>query len=74
MEGKLLKSASLEEMLDFVKDEKGRSRYGMGMIYFDLGGIAAYGHGGGVLVQVVACYIFPLIRYILSFQRTSAFL
>ena len=47
MEGKLLKPESLKEMLDFVKDEKGRNRYGMGMIYFDLGGIPAYGHGGG---------------------------
>ncbi len=47
MEGKLLSPASLKEMLDFVKDEKGRNRYGMGMIYFDLGGIPAYGHGGG---------------------------
>ncbi|MGC4036120.1 MAG: serine hydrolase domain-containing protein [Chitinophagaceae bacterium] len=47
MEGRLLKPESLNEMLDFVKDEKGRQRYGMGMIYFDLGGIPAYGHGGG---------------------------
>lgn len=47
MEGKILKPESLKEMLDFVKDEKGRNRYGMGMIYFDLEGIPAYGHGGG---------------------------
>ncbi|MBC7874637.1 MAG: beta-lactamase family protein [Ferruginibacter sp.] len=47
MEGKLLTPGSMKEMLDFVKDEKGRNRYGMGMIYFDLGGIIAYGHGGG---------------------------
>jgi len=37
----------MNEMLDFVKDEKGNKRYGMGMIYFDLEGIPAYGHGGG---------------------------
>lgn len=47
MEGKILKPESLKEMLNFVKDEKGRNRYGMGMIYFDLEGIPAYGHGGG---------------------------
>ena len=47
MEGKLLKPESMKEMLDFVKDEKGNNRYGMGMIYFDLGGVPAYGHGGG---------------------------
>ena len=46
MEGKLLKPESLEMMLDFVKDEKGNKRYGMGMTYFDLG-VPAYGHGGG---------------------------
>ena len=47
MEGNLLKPESMKEMLDFVKDEKGHNRYGMGMIYFDLGGVTAYGHGGG---------------------------
>ena len=47
MEGKLLKPESMKEMFDFVKDEKGNKRYGMGMIYFDLSGITAYGHGGG---------------------------
>ena len=49
MEGKLLKPESMKEMLDFVKDEKGNKRYGMGLIYFDLEGIEAYGHGGGGL-------------------------
>jgi D-alanyl-D-alanine carboxypeptidase len=47
VEGKLLKPESMKELFDFVKDEKGNKRYGMGMIYFDLGGIPAYGHGGG---------------------------
>jgi D-alanyl-D-alanine carboxypeptidase len=47
MEGKLLSAESMKEMMIFVKDEKGNNRYGMGMIYFDLGGIPAYGHGGG---------------------------
>ena len=47
MDGKLLNAASMQEMQDFVKDEKGNKRYGMGLFYFDLGGIPAYGHGGG---------------------------
>lgn len=47
LEGKLLQPGTMKEMLDFVKDEKGNNRYGMGVIYFDLGGITGYGHGGG---------------------------
>ena len=47
MDGKLLKPESMKELMDFVKDEQGNKRYGMGMIYFDLGGLPAYGHGGG---------------------------
>jgi D-alanyl-D-alanine carboxypeptidase len=47
MEGKLLKEETMKEMLNFVKDEKGNNRYGMGVSYLDLGGLPAYGHGGG---------------------------
>jgi D-alanyl-D-alanine carboxypeptidase len=47
MEGRLLSPLSMGEMLDFVKDEKGNKRYGMGLSYLDLGGLPAYGHGGG---------------------------
>lgn len=47
MEGKILKPESVKEMLEFTKDSKGRKHYGMGMMYFDLQGIPAYGHGGG---------------------------
>ena len=47
MEGKLLNAESMKDMLGFVNDEKGNKSYGMGMAYFDLGGIPAYGHGGG---------------------------
>lgn len=48
MEGKLLNPESMKQMFDFVKDEKGNKRYGMGVIHFDLGGgLVAYGHGGG---------------------------
>lgn len=47
MEGKLLKPESMKELMNFVKDEKGNKRYSMGLIYFDIGGLEAYGHGGG---------------------------
>lgn len=47
MEGKLLNPESMKEMMNFMKDEKGNNRYGLGMTYFDLGGLPAYGHGGG---------------------------
>jgi D-alanyl-D-alanine carboxypeptidase len=47
MEGKLLNEESMKELMEFVKDEQGNKRYSMGMIYFDLGGLPAYGHGGG---------------------------
>lgn len=47
MEVKLLKPETMKEMLNFVKDEKGNNRYGMGVTYLDLGGLPAYGHGGG---------------------------
>ncbi|HET9433346.1 MAG TPA: hypothetical protein VFO37_06290, partial [Chitinophagaceae bacterium] len=44
---KLLNPESMKEMMTFVKDEQGNNRYGMGLTYFDLGGMPAYGHGGG---------------------------
>jgi len=47
MEGKLLNEGSMKDLMEFVKDEKGNKKYSMGMIYFDLGGLPAYGHGGG---------------------------
>lgn len=59
MEGKLLKPASMQEMMNFVTDEKGNKRYGMGMIYFDLGGIIAYGHGGGGVGAGCGLLYFP---------------
>jgi D-alanyl-D-alanine carboxypeptidase len=47
MEGKLLDQNSMKEMMTFVKDEQGVETYGMGIFSIDLGGIPAYGHGGG---------------------------
>ncbi|MGB8191951.1 MAG: serine hydrolase domain-containing protein [Chitinophagaceae bacterium] len=59
MEGKLLKPESMQEMMNFVKDEQGRSRYGMGVIYFDLDGIIGYGHGGGGIGAGCGLIYFP---------------
>lgn len=47
MEGRILGEAAMKHMTSFVKDEDGNAKYGMGLFYFDLGGIVAYGHGGG---------------------------
>jgi len=47
MEGKLLNGESMKELMNFVKDEQGNKKYSMGITYFDLGGLPAYGHGGG---------------------------
>ncbi|HUR11070.1 MAG TPA: serine hydrolase domain-containing protein [Flavitalea sp.] len=59
MEGKLLKPESMKEMFDFVKDEKGNKRYGMGVIYFNLGPTFAYGHGGGGVGAGCGLMYFP---------------
>lgn len=49
MEGKLLSDSSMKEMQEWVKNDKGEPVYGLGLSYFDLGGLVAYGHGGGGL-------------------------
>ena len=49
MEGKLLKDSSMKMMQEWVTNDAGRPVYGLGLINFDLGGIAGYGHGGGGL-------------------------
>ena len=66
-EGKILSDSSMKEMMHFVKDENGQPRYGMGMFHFDLGGIKAYGHGGGgVGAGCVLMYI-PQVKTYLFF-------
>jgi len=47
MEGKLVKDSSLAVMKQWVNRDNGTPAYGMGLIYFDIEGIVAYGHGGG---------------------------
>lgn len=67
MEGKLLQDSSLRQMQQWVNNDQGKPAYGLGLIYFDLPGIVAYGHGGGGLGA--GC----LLLYVPS-QKTYAFL
>jgi D-alanyl-D-alanine carboxypeptidase len=46
-EGKLLKESTFRLMRHWVKDEKGKPVYGMGLSYFEAGDASGYGHGGG---------------------------
>ena len=47
MEGKLLSESSMALMKTWVNNKSGKPTYGMGLSYFDLGGIEGIGHGGG---------------------------
>lgn len=68
MEGKLLQPESQKLLLDFVKDENGRKRYGMGLIHFDVNGIEAYGHGGGGVGAGCGLMYFPSYKTYVFFS------
>lgn len=56
--GKLLKPKTLELMQDFVLDDKGEKRYGLGIQYYDLDVTYALGHsGGGIGAGCVLLYL-----------------
>lgn len=56
--GKLLKPKTLELMQEFVKNEEGEKRYGLGIQYYDLDVTYALGHsGGGVGAGCVLLYL-----------------
>jgi D-alanyl-D-alanine carboxypeptidase len=58
MEGKLLSASTMREMQNWVKDETGNNRYGLGLTYVNLGGIEGYGHsGGGVGAGCMLLYV-----------------
>jgi D-alanyl-D-alanine carboxypeptidase len=59
VEGKLLKPSTFKMMQQWVKNEQGRSVYGLGLIHFDIEGIEAIGHGGGGLGAGCALVYFP---------------
>jgi D-alanyl-D-alanine carboxypeptidase len=46
-EGKLLKAKTLEMMQEWVTDDAGKKRYGLGLTYYDLDITYAIGHNGG---------------------------
>ncbi|MEX0288557.1 MAG: serine hydrolase domain-containing protein [Flavobacteriaceae bacterium] len=47
VEGKLIKPKTLKLMQEWVKDEEGAPRYGLGVAYYDLDVTYAIGHSGG---------------------------
>jgi D-alanyl-D-alanine carboxypeptidase len=47
MEGRLLSPASLGSMKTLVENGQGTPVYGLGLSFFQAGGIEAWGHGGG---------------------------
>jgi len=56
--GKLLKPKTLELMQEFVLNDKGEKRYGLGIQYYDLDVTYALGHsGGGVGAGCVLLYL-----------------
>lgn len=56
--GKLLKSKTLEMMQEFVLNDEGEKRYGLGIQYYDLDVTYALGHsGGGIGAGCVLLYL-----------------
>ncbi|WP_422860812.1 serine hydrolase domain-containing protein [Flagellimonas sp. S174] len=56
--GKLLKPRTLEMMQEFVLNDKGEKRYGLGIQYYDLDVTYAIGHsGGGIGAGCVLLYL-----------------
>ncbi|NAS14239.1 serine hydrolase domain-containing protein [Poritiphilus flavus] len=58
VEGKLLKPKTLELMQEWVLDENGERRYGLGLTYYDLDVTFGIGHsGGGIGAGCVLIYL-----------------
>ncbi len=58
VEGKLLKAKTLELMQEWVLDEQGERRYGLGVTYYDLDVTFGIGHsGGGIGAGCVLMYL-----------------
>ncbi len=63
--GKLLKPKTLELMQEFVLNEEGEKRYGLGIQYYDLDVTYALGHsGGGVGAGCVLLYLPELDSFV----------
>jgi len=59
MEGKLLKPETFAMMQQWVKDSKGKARYGLGLSVTNMAGEQAIGHSGGGLGSGCELYYFP---------------
>jgi D-alanyl-D-alanine carboxypeptidase len=57
--GKLVTQTSLQEMRTWVKDSKGKDRYGMGLATIQQSGVNGYGHSGGGIGAGCELYYFP---------------
>ena len=59
VEGHLLADTTHALMTDWTLNTSGKPAYGMGLIPYDLGGIPAYGHGGGGIGAGCGLFYFP---------------
>jgi D-alanyl-D-alanine carboxypeptidase len=59
MEGKLLSANTMQQMMDWVKDEKGQPVYGLGLFNVQHNGKTGYGHGGAGIGAGCGLYYFP---------------
>ncbi len=59
MEGKLIKEATLQEMLEWVKRKDGSLGYGLGIVYNNINGFKSYGHSGGGIGAGAELRYFP---------------
>lgn len=58
IQGKILKPGTLELMQEWVRDENGNPRYGLGLTYFDLDVTYGLGHsGGGIGAGCILLYL-----------------
>ena len=57
-EGKLVSAASFKEMQEWVTGADGKPIYGLGLEFFEAGGIQAFGHsGGGIGAGCILLYV-----------------
>jgi D-alanyl-D-alanine carboxypeptidase len=58
-EGRLVSTQSLLEMTTWIKDQRGKPTYGLGLERTEFAGQVAYGHGGAGLGAGCGLYYFP---------------
>ena len=55
----IISQASLDQMLTFVKDDKGEEKYGLGIFHLVYNNHVVYGHGGGGIGAGCSLIYFP---------------